>query len=187
MPKYDSKVVTLPFMRSLRYGSVFAWRNDEVNVLEPKEFLPLHHLRQLTLEGIHSLLSNKKSFAHKAMTSRDGNIPYASLLELFKHLDRREADRQFYIAWLSKLHVISEPQSIFQAGYKYVKLVPEKPKTTKLIDLSNEDDFFNVMLGKLKPKHFKDRKTLGISAVERIQARIALQEYEQSKDAEKLN
>ena len=89
------------------------------------------------------------------------------------HLQQRDADKRFYIGWLSKLHQLGFEQDIFDPEFR----APKQSKTQKkaqILDLQNDDQYFNVMAGRIKVKHLKQRKSYALTKVDRIAMRIEL-------------
>ena len=169
LPLQSTSICTLQLLRELRFGHAFTWRKNEVLEFEPADYIPGKALKVILLDQLETLLNDEDSFVHKPLKWRADNIvPASGIKRLVFHLMKRDADRHFYLKWLSKLHALGVKQKIFDESYRYTEVKPKSPSKSP-VNLDNSDGFHNVMVGRVTVEDFRRRKTLGLSKVERLE------------------
>ena len=92
---FDSKLVTLHFLRDIRHHRLFCWRTDEVNQLEPSDYIPAQQLSNMLISALQKLLKNRQSFAYRPLITRPDITPSRGIVVLLEHFKRREAYRDW--------------------------------------------------------------------------------------------
>ena len=135
-----------------------------------RDNIPLRYLHDLLRDNLSRLIRNKASFVHKKSLTT-GFTHVDGIVFLDKHLERKTADRKWYVGWLSKLHSLGIKQCVFDKDFSLPDEYLQKRPIKRIapVKTDNSDHFFDHLDTLVDVKKMNSRKCYGITKRERLE------------------
>ena len=132
-------------------------------------------MHELLLEKLEEVLEKKASWVNVPMPERNGEVPRMPVLELYKLLREKQAEKNWFASFLATMCRYGTPGiTIFDkaAPLKSVKKNAEE-ETKNPLDIDNSDSFFTDLAHRVDSREAGRRRKYHTSEADRVAADVA--------------